>query len=502
LLRVADLTIHFSGPSGEVRPVRGVNINLVESDALAIVGPSGSGKSLTALSIIRLLPRNARVDGDVEFRGMNLLRLDENRMRELRGRQIAMIFEQPAACLNPIMTIGYQICEAVRRRFGGHTRGERDRVIDLLAETGIQNPQVRFSQFPHELSGGMQQRAMIAMALASKPDLLIADEPTAALDPKTRDQIIELLRTSAERLGMTLLLVTHDYFAARALCARALIMQEGEIVDETTSEEVLRRSQRPPRVSVSLLTPHEKVEPAGTHPLLEATKLTKRYFASRRVSSVTALDEVSVDIRQGETVAIVGESGSGKSTLARCLLRLTEPDAGQVTFLNMDWLGLSQRELRRHRPEMQAVFQDADGALAQRVRVRDLLLEPFIIQKRMERHPREHISTLLAAVHLGPELLDRFPREISGGQRQRVGIARALALNPKLVILDEPTASLDYVSKWRIVDLLNNFQRERGISYLLISHEPEVVSAMAHRVRRIVDGFLTAGVTAPTEPRP
>jgi ABC-type glutathione transport system ATPase component len=486
LLRITDLAVGFSGPRGDERPVRGVNVALGEGESLAIVGPSGSGKSLTALAIARLLPRNARVEGAVEFRGANLLRVAENQLRHIRGKEIGMIFEQPSACLNPIMTVGAQICEAIRASRGGRTGVDRELAVELLASTGVPNPDARFFQYPHELSGGMHQRVMIAIALAGNPSLLIADEPAAALDPETRDQVIDLLRVSAKKAGAALLLITHDYAVARALCSRAAIMQAGQIVEEGTTEELLP----PARLASDHAAPGAvRNEPA----LLTVSRLSKRYSHGPLSHSVVACDNVALDIQRRETVAITGKSGSGKSTLARCILRLTEPDTGDVVFMNKNWLSLQRGELRRRRPDMQAVFQDSDGALAPRARVRDLLREPFVLQKRIEPSAGERVAALLAAVNLDPELLDRFPRELSGGQRQRVGIARALALDPKLIILDEPTASLDYVTKWKIVELLQNLQRDRGISYLLISHDDEVIGRLAHRVRKMDGGRLEPG---------
>jgi ABC-type glutathione transport system ATPase component len=483
LLRVVDFAVRFPTKEGEVQALRGVNLALDEGESLALIGESGSGKTLTALGIVRLLPPNARVNGRIGFYGTDLLGLPDDRMRGLRGQKIAMIFEQPTTCLNPILTVGAQIVEALRvERLS--SREARSRAVDLLAETGIPDPHLRFSQFPFQLSGGMQQRAMIAMALAGKPRLLIADEPTTALDPRTRDEIVELLRSSVKRMGSALLLLTHDHSVATALCRRVAVMQSGTIVEQGASELLLRSPRHSSMQRAAYPSRNER-------PILNVESLAKAFSTGLSNTRRTiALKSASLDIRQGETVGLMGESGSGKTTLARCILRLIEPDSGDVFFDGMDWLALRRGDLRRVRSRMQAVFQDPDGSLPPRMRVRDLLTEPFVISGELCSNTGPNVEALLDSVLLGTEVLDRFPHELSGGQRQRVGIARALALRPKLIVLDEPTASLDYAVRQQIVVLLREIQESRGVSYLLISHDPDLVTAMAHRVYRIDDGSV------------
>jgi ABC-type glutathione transport system ATPase component len=496
MLRVSDLSVRFANGPGVVTAVRNASFSVTEGESLCLLGESGSGKSAAALSIPRLLPASAHISGVVEFRGRNLLKLSDSAMRAVRGREIAVIFEQPSQCLNPVLSVGFQIAEAARAAAGCSNREAWERAIALLARLGIRDSRSAH-HYPHEFSGGMQQRVAMAIALAAEPALLIADEPTTALDPTARQQVTALLRESVQRLGMALLLVTHDYASARELCQRGIVVRRGEVVEDGRVNDLFSYPQNEHTRRLLLPVPTRPPLRTASQPLLEARGIAKSYrrgWLHPRVLKV--LEAVSFEIGQAETVAVSGDSGSGKTALARCLLRLVVPDSGEITFRGLDWLALSGRDLRRARPKMQIVFQDADGSLSPRRTVRDLLIEPLRLQHISSNEWEGRLERTLATVGLGAELLGRYTRQLSGGQRQRVGIARAIALEPALVILDEPVASLDSLLRRQIFELLIDLQEEKGISYLLISHDREIVSAMAHREFRLENGrTLSLGST-------
>jgi peptide/nickel transport system ATP-binding protein len=495
LLEVEDLHVEFPTEGGVVHAVNGVSFALAQGRTLGIVGESGSGKSVCALSAMGLTrAEGARVSGRILFEGVDLLTLPERGMRALRGNELAMVFQDPLSSLHPLYRVGAQIVEGIRAHREVSRRAARERTIELLDLVGIPEPSRRVDAYPHELSGGMRQRAMIAMALANEPQLLIADEPTTALDVTVQAQLLALLRRLREELGMALLLVTHDLGVVAEMADEIAVMQAGLVVERGTAEQVLAAprhpyTQRLVRSMPTLDRPHER-EPAAAEPLLQVRDLVKRFpitrgvVFQRQVAHVEAVAGVSFELRRGETLGLVGESGCGKSTTARLLLRLLEPTGGEIRFEGRDLAQLRGPALKAARREMQIVFQDPYASLNPRRTAGSIVGEPFAIHglhpDRAER--RSAVGELLDRVGLRPEHHNRYPHEFSGGERQRIGIARALALRPKLLIADEPVSALDVTIQAQILDLLRELQRELGLTLLLISHDLAVVRQMADRV--------------------
>ncbi|MBB6308412.1 ABC transporter ATP-binding protein [Xanthobacter tagetidis] len=494
LLSVRNLSVAFrraDAPAGALA-VRGVSFDVAKGETLALVGESGSGKSVTALSILKLLPYPAasHPTGEILFKGRDLLTVSERELRGVRGNDITMVFQEPMSSLNPLHTIEQQVGEMLILHRGMSAKAARARTLELLAEVGIPDPESRLSAYPHQLSGGQRQRVMIAMALANEPDLLIADEPTTALDVTVQAQILKLLKDLQARLGMAMLFITHDLGIVRKIADRVCVMQKGEIVEQGGAEETFQHPQHD--YTKALLKAEPKPDPAPATPdapiVVEATDLKvhfpiKRGVLRRTVGHVKAVDGVSIAIRKGETLGVVGESGSGKTTLGLALLRLIS-SKGPVAFLGRRIDGLGFKALRPLRAEMQIVFQDPYGALSPRMSVADIVGEGLLVhQKSLSEDAREaRVIAALADVGLDPESRHRYPHEFSGGQRQRISIARAMALEPAFVVLDEPTSALDMIVQAQIVDLLRTLQKKRDLTYMFISHDLRVVSALASNI--------------------
>ena len=490
LLAVRDLSVTFLQEGKEFRAVDGVSFNVEPGRTLAIVGELGSGKSVTALSILRLLPQGVALGGKVLFKGEDILQCRPAQLRAIRGNQITMVFQEPMTSLNPVHTIERQIGEILELHGARKGAKLRDRIVDLLAEVGIPDPAHRLSAYPHQLSGGQRQRVMIAMALANRPDLFIADEPTTALDVTVQAQILTLLKDLKARYGMAMLFITHDLTIVRKIADDVAVMQKGRIVEMNGVEQIFKAPQHP--YTKALLA----AEPKGAPPkadftspvILEAQDVRvhfpiKRGLLRRTVGAVKAVDGISLVLRQGETIGIVGESGSGKTTLGLALLRLIKSQ-GPIVYLGRRIDGLSFKAMRPLRRDMQIVFQDPYGSLSPRLSIADIVAEGLIAQKTPlsfdER--REIVARALADTGLDPGAMDRYPHEFSGGQRQRVAIARAMVLEPKFVVLDEPTSALDMSVQAQIVDLLRELQIKRDLAYLFISHDLKVVRALANEI--------------------
>ena len=496
LLDVRDLNVRFRQGGTETIAVDGVSFTLKRGTTLALVGESGSGKSVTALSIVRLLSRAAEVQGQVLFKGEDLLAYREARLREIRGAQITMVFQEPMTSLNPLHTIARQIGEILELHGARGAQKIKDRIIELLQEVGIPDPAARLGAFPHQLSGGQRQRVMIAMALANRPDLFIADEPTTALDVTVQAQILELLKELQARHNMAMLFITHDLGIVRKIANDVAVMQKGKIVETNTMAEIFADPRHP--YTQALIA----AEPKGTPPaidmagktIIEASDIRvwfpiKRGFFRRTVGFVKAVDSVSISVREGETVGVVGESGSGKTTLGLAILRLIRCE-GAIVFLGRPIEGLNFTQMRPLRRDMQIVFQDPYGSLSPRLPVADIVAEGLGVQyKTMSTaRKREIVAQALTDTGLDPEAMDRYPHEFSGGQRQRIAIARAIVLEPKFIVLDEPTSALDMSVQAQIVDLLRDLQKRRGLAYLFISHDLKVVRALASEIIVMRDG--------------
>jgi microcin C transport system ATP-binding protein len=492
LLSVRDLSVAFGRDPATPHAVDRVSFDIRRGETLALVGESGSGKSATALSVMRLLPYPTawHPSGALLFKGQDLMQLNEREMRRVRGGDITIVFQEPMTSLNPLHTIEKQIGEVLLLHKGIAGSKARARTIELLAQVGIPDPQTRLQSFPHQLSGGQRQRVMIAMALANEPDLLIADEPTTALDVTVQAQILKLLKDLQARLGMAILFITHDLGIVRKVADRVCVMKLGKIVEEGAVETVFSAPQHP--YTQELLTAEPKGEPAPLNPhgeIMIRTDDLKVWFPIRRgvlrqvVGHVKAVDGVSVEVRRGETLGIVGESGSGKTTLGLALLRLISSD-GPIVFMGNELQGLKFKEMRPFRRHMQIVFQDPYGSLSPRMPVADIIGEGLEIhQPQLNREEREaRVMRALIDVGLDPQTRFRYPHEFSGGQRQRIAVARAIVLEPTFVVLDEPTSALDMLIQAQIVDLLRDLQQRKMLTYLFISHDLRVVAALASKL--------------------
>jgi peptide/nickel transport system ATP-binding protein len=496
LLAVRDLRVRFAGEDGEVQAVDGVSFELAPGEVLAIVGESGSGKSVTAQATMGLIPsRNATVEGSIRLRGRELLGASDAEMQKVRGAEIAMVFQDPMTSLNPVYRVGAQIVEAIRAHRPEVGKDEaRERAVELLDSVGIPDPARRVDNYPHEFSGGMRQRAMIAMALALEPNVLIADEPTTALDVTIQAQILRLLERLNRERDLATIVITHDLGVVAELADRVLVMNEGEIVERGGLDDVFYAPKDPyTRKLLGAILRLDQAPPlrARRHeaPLLEVTDLVKHYpvkrglLIDRGVDQVRAVDGVSFSVEQGETLGLVGESGSGKTTLSRTLLQLLPPTSGSVRFEGREIAGLSRREMRPLRPEMQMIFQDPYASLNPRKRVGQIVGEPLRLQGRASgAELRRDVHELLDRVGLSPEHYGRFPHEFSGGQRQRIGIARALALRPKLIVADEPVSALDVSIRAQILALLAELQEEFGLTYVFVAHDIGVVRHVSDRI--------------------
>ncbi|MDT3685485.1 MAG: ABC transporter ATP-binding protein [Pseudorhodoplanes sp.] len=492
LLQVTDLSVLFRQAGNEMLAVDRVSFDVKKGETLALVGESGSGKSVTALSVMKLLPypTASHPSGSIRFKGEELLSMSEREIRRVRGNDITIIFQEPMTSLNPLHTIEKQIGEILELHNGATGLKARARIIELLTQVGIPDPAGRLASYPHQLSGGQRQRVMIAMALANEPDLLIADEPTTALDVTVQAQILKLLKEIQQRLGMSMLFITHDLGIVRKLADRVCVMNQGKIVEQGEVDRVFSSPQHP--YTRALLAAEPKPDPAPLQPeapVVVKTDDLKVWFPVRRgvlrktVGHIKAVDGVSIAVRKGETLGIVGESGSGKTTLGLALLRLISSD-GPIVFMGEQIQGLKFKEMRPHRRDMQIVFQDPYGSLSPRMSVSDIIEEGLWVH-----HPNltaaegeRRVVQALTDVGLDPDTRFRYPHEFSGGQRQRIAVARAIALEPTFVVLDEPTSALDMLIQCQIVDLLRDLQKRRNLTYLFISHDLRVVAALASRL--------------------
>ncbi|KXF75361.1 microcin ABC transporter ATP-binding protein [Paramesorhizobium deserti] len=490
ILAVRDLKVQFSTPDGVVEAVKGIDLDVRAGETLAVVGESGSGKSQTMMGIMGLLARNGGVTGSARYRGKELIGLSPKALNEVRGSKITMIFQEPMTSLDPLYTIGRQIAEPIVHHRGGSFKQARARVLELLELVGIPEPERRIDSYPHELSGGQRQRVMIAMALANEPDLLIADEPTTALDVTIQAQILDLLRSLQEHFGMAIVLITHDLGIVRHFAERVVVMRRGEVVERGTTADIFERPQADYTKMLLAAEPSGRKEPppAGAPIVLEGLNVTVDFSLGRGLlggPAVTfrAVDGVSIRLRQGQTIGIVGESGSGKSTLGRALLKLI-PGSGYISFGTTDISKFDRGAMRPLRRQLQLVFQDPYGSLSPRQTVGDVITEGLFVHEpelsKQERDQRAAIA--LQEVGLDPAWRNRYPHEFSGGQRQRIAIARAMILKPKVVILDEPTSALDRSVQGQVIALLRDLQQAHGLSYIFISHDLSVVKAMADYV--------------------
>jgi microcin C transport system ATP-binding protein len=492
LLCVRDLSVAFRHRGGETLAVDRISFDIAKGETLALVGESGSGKSVTALSVLKLLPYPAarHPSGSIAFKGRELLQMSEHEMRAVRGADITIVFQEPMTSLNPLHPVGQQITEILELHGGVTGRVAQARVIELLEQVGIPDPAARLASYPHQLSGGQRQRVMIAMALANAPDLLIADEPTTALDVTVQAQIIKLLKDLQARLGMAMLFITHDLGIVRKIADRVCVMRNGRIVEHGPVGDVFSKPQHP--YTRELIDAEPKPDPAPLQPqapIMVGTDDLKVWFPIRRgflrrtVGHIKAVDGVTIEVRKGETLGVVGESGSGKTTLGLAILRLISSE-GPIVFMGHAVQGLKFKEMRPFRRDMQIVFQDPFGSLSPRMSISDIVEEGlWVHQPGMSPAEREdRVIRALVDVGLEPESRFRYPHEFSGGQRQRVALARAIVLEPTFVVLDEPTSALDMIIQAQMVDLLRTLQKRRDLTYLFISHDLRVVAALASRV--------------------
>ena len=506
LLAVEDLAVRFAAEGAPIEAVRNASFTLDRGETLALVGESGSGKSVTALSILQLLPypQASHPRGSIRLDGLELIGRGDLFMRKIRGRRVGMIFQEPMSSLNPLHTVARQIGEALWVHGRQRGAGIRARTLDLLRLVQIPDPETRLASYPHQLSGGQRQRVMIAMALANEPDLLVADEPTTALDVTIQAEILKLLRELKQRLGMALLLITHDLTIVRRVADRVCVMQGGEIVETNRTDALFTRPQHP--YTRHLLA----AEPGGAPPPADPARPTvlegrgvfvhfpiQRGLLRRTVGWVKAVDGIDLAVREGQTMGVVGESGSGKTTLGLALLRLTA-SRGEIAFLGRPLQGLAWQDLRPLRQSMQIVFQDPYGSLSPRLTVGQIVEEGLKVHGLGgdARGRRDLVAATLEEVGLEPAMLDRYPHEFSGGQRQRISIARAMVLRPRLVVLDEPTSALDMSVQAQIVGLLRDLQARHGLAYVFISHDLRVVRAMSHDVIVMREGRVVEQGTA------
>ncbi|HXS33170.1 MAG TPA: ABC transporter ATP-binding protein [Solirubrobacterales bacterium] len=504
LLTMSDLRVSFNTQSGRVQAVDGVSLELMPGEVLAIVGESGSGKSVTAQTILGLTRSpNAEITGSAQLGGQELLSASERELQAVRGARIGMVFQDPMTSFNPVYKIGWQIAEAIRAHSGGTGKSEaRERAVELLDSVGIPKAAQRVDDYPHQFSGGMRQRAMIAMALALKPEILIADEPTTALDVTVQAQILALLEQLNRERNLATILITHDLGVVAEIADRVLVMHNGVIVERGELDQIFYSPADPyTRKLLDAVVRIDSAPPLRTRrvsePLLEVTDLVKHFpvkrglLIDREVDRVRAVDGVSLSVRQGETLGLVGESGSGKSTLSRTILQLLSPSAGSVRFEGRELVGLSRRQMRPLRRQMQMVFQDPFASLNPRKRIGQIVGEPLRLQGEARGGElRREVQGLLERVGLSAEHYDRFPHEFSGGQRQRIGIARALALRPKLIIADEPVSALDVSIRAQILDLLSELQAEFGLTYLFVAHDIGVVRHVSDRIAVMHEGKI------------
>ncbi|MBX2854560.1 MAG: ABC transporter ATP-binding protein [Rhodobacteraceae bacterium] len=490
LLSVRDLSVTFRSAETETLAVSKVSFDIHPGETVALVGESGSGKSVTALSTLRLLPGSAEYEGSVRYQDAEVFEADEPTLRGIRGDDISMIFQEPMTSLNPLHTVEKQVTESLELHQGLSGAPARERVLELLNQVGLRDAESRLGAYPHQLSGGQRQRVMIAMALANNPKLLIADEPTTALDVTIQAQILVLLKDLQRERGMAMLFITHDLGIVRKIADKVCVMQGGEIVETGPTAQLFDAPQHPYSKLLLGAEPKGRADPLpeDAQEILNVEKLKvwfpiKRGLMRTTVGHVKAVLEADLTLRAGETLGVVGESGSGKTTLGLAILRLIRSE-GRITALGQELQGLGTNAMRPLRRDMQIVFQDPYGSLSPRMSIAQIIGEGLDVHglatKGEDR--RAVITEALEEVGLDPESMDRYPHEFSGGQRQRVAIARAMILKPKFMVLDEPTSALDMTVQVQIVELLRELQRKYGLSYLFISHDLRVVRAMSHRI--------------------
>ncbi len=498
LLEVDNLSIDFRLDERVVSAVRGISFEVHSGQTLALVGESGSGKSVTAASILRLLPPSAEIGGRITFAGQDLAAVTDRQMRGIRGGRISMIFQEPMSSLNPLHTVERQVSEILSVHRGLGRAAARARTLQLLRDVGLADAEQRLDAYPHQLSGGQRQRVMIAMALANEPDLLIADEPTTALDVTVQAQILDLLKSLQARLGMAMLFITHDLGIVREMASDICVMTEGRIVERGPTERIFAAPRH--AYTRKLLEAEPKGSPPAPNPdapiVLAAEDLRvwfpiKRGLFRRTIGHVRAVDGVDVTLREGQTLGVVGESGSGKTTLGRALLRLVSSE-GRIAFLGNDIQARSWAQMRPLRRDLQIVFQDPYGSLSPRLTIAAIVAEGLAVHMPdlSERERQARVERALTEVGLDPALAHRYPHEFSGGQRQRIAIARALVLEPKLLVLDEPTSALDMSVQAQVIDLLRELQRRHNLTYLFISHDLRVIQALANEVLVMKDGKI------------
>ena len=497
LLSVENLHVRFRQDGQLIHAVKGVSFRLEKGETLALVGESGSGKSVTALSTVKLLADNAEVTGSVTYNGAEMLGAPEARLQKVRGNDISFIFQEPMTSLNPLHTIERQITESLTLHQGLSGDKARARVLELLQKVGIRDAESRLTAYPHQLSGGQRQRIMIAMALANGPDLLIADEPTTALDVTIQAQILDLLADLKKSEGLSLLFITHDLTIVQRIADRVCVMQGGEIVEQNTTAQLFAAPQHP--YTQKLLAAHATGTPDpvahGAQEVLKTENLRVWFpitsgFLRRTTGHVKAVNDATLTVRAGETLGVVGESGSGKTTLALAILRLIQCE-GRVTLDGKDISTASKHALRPLRRDMQVVFQDPFGSLSPRMTAEAIIAEGLGVHGlEPGRNRTDMVAEIMAEVGLDPATMHRYPHEFSGGQKQRIAIARAMILRPRLVVLDEPTSALDMTVQVQIVDLLRDLQKKHGLAYVFISHDLRVVRALSHKVMVMRNGDI------------
>lgn len=507
LLKVDDLSVSFEMSGKGSAAVDNVSYAINRGEVLAIVGESGSGKSVSSMAILGLLPPNARVQGRIEFDGENLLELSPDELRQLRGQKIAMIFQEPMTALDPVYTIGEQIVEAIRAHSRMSKNDAQRRALELLHLVRLPEPERRINHYPHQLSGGQLQRIVIAMAVSCDPDLLIADEPTTALDVTVQAEILELLRDLGARLNASVLFITHDMGVVADLADRVIVMRDGRIVEEALVGDLFAAPKAEYTQYLLDSVPHlgktrheepplsaEESSSAGTLPeptVLSFDNVDITYSGRTGSDGFKAVEDVSIEVRQGEVVGLVGESGSGKSTLGRCAMGLLKPSAGSVSVCGTDITSLSSRKLRPKRHEFSMVFQDPASSLNPRQTLGEIVAKPLKLHTKLRAADvRQRVEEMLERVRVPSSWVERYPHELSGGQRQRIGIARALVLSPRLLIADEPTSALDVSVQATVLDLFKELQNELGFSCLFITHDLGVVEELADRIAVLRGGRL------------
>ncbi|HEY5703143.1 MAG TPA: ABC transporter ATP-binding protein [Gammaproteobacteria bacterium] len=507
LLEIKDLQTWFGEGEKTVRAIDGIDFTISPGETFVLLGESGCGKSMTALSIMRLLPPAARImRGQILLDSRNLFDLPEYAMRDVRGGQIAMIFQEPQSSLNPVLTAGQQIGESLHRHKGLKGSRQRDRTVELLESVGIPEPDRRIDEYPHQFSGGMKQRIMIAMALAGEPSLLIADEPTTALDVTIQAQILSLMKRLQDETGMAILFITHDLGVAFEIADTVAVMYNGKIVEMNNSRSFFARPEHEYSLHLFNSVPGKGLRDSENRsitsdstaePLLTVSDLKVYYpirkgLFKRTVGFVEAVDGVTMDIYRGQTIAVVGESGSGKTTMGKGILQLTPVTNGKIVFNGRELTHLAPEEMRRQRSDLQVIFQDPYSSMNPRMMIADIISEGIIAQDMIRDRDKliARVDELLSQVGLLPEHKFRYPHEFSGGQRQRICIARALAVEPRLIICDEPTSALDVSVQAQILALLKNLQDELGLSYIFITHDISVVEYIAHYVAVMYQGKI------------